>query len=405
MAEFLLIVWTVLVFFLCGRDLLHPSFMLALIWAIGIEVCNLSDLYYPLQPQTTATMVFFIILSSAAGVLPRLALVRFSRRQWLPEASYGERGERILKFLMGISIVGCMWFVAKFLHEMLAYESIAHYFYYARVADMNGEPLVTLNYLEWQIPPLAFATSLCVLYEYAKPSLDVKRRRSDWLWAVALFLSTGMSLCITGTRSVLIVYLLMLILTYMGQRRPSLKNIFIALFLFCMFYAATVYFMRATESDKESKSMWQIMEKHFVLYSTGGIKGFEGYLLGNVEVNHPPIAVLLGEEPTGQMEMIDLGPELQGNVFSAYAVYLYYFGTLAPMVTIIIFLLVGCLHEIRNASMLTFLFSCFASTAAALTVFHDYFFTLFPYMGRVTLLYLFLYACSRIRFVRYGMGR
>jgi oligosaccharide repeat unit polymerase len=300
----------------------------------------------------------------------------------------------LLNLLMLLSIFGCASYISIFFVHIRSYESIALYYYYSRVAELNELPLVDVNWLLAQIPPLGFVTSLFVFVE----GLSDKSYKPKVYLMVLLFVFTGVSLSITGTRSVLIIFLLLLLFIFLGLRRLSATRYIVTTFIVFALYLLSAYFMRASEVEKETLGIVDIFKKYTLLYIFGGIKGFDAYLSENLNVYHQQFAAMFGLQISEVMDFVNLGPDLEGNVYSAFSVYLYYFGYLGALCLVfLVFTIVGFVYEYRYQNVLLFLISCFATVATVLSVFHDYFFALFPYIGRVILIYLILYSAKSFR--------
>jgi hypothetical protein len=203
---------------------------------------------------------------------------------------------------------------------------------------------------------------------------------------------TCISLSITGTRSVLIIYFLVVIFLFSGLRRYSVVTYVVVYFVLIFLFIVSIYFMRATELEKATVSLSDMFLKHFLLYIFGGIKGFDIFLSNNLPVYDRQFAMILGLPMTGTTDFVSVGPDLTTNVYSAFAVYIYHIGFAGALVLVFfVFTLVGVVYEFSYQNILIYLISCFVLATTVLTIFHDYFFSLGPYVGRLFVIYLLLY--------------
>jgi oligosaccharide repeat unit polymerase len=327
----------------------------------------------------------FIFVASLSSLTFRLSVgPRPVYRENFPEFP---GGKKILNLLVWLAIFGCLGYIVIFVEKIGSYASLAHYYYYSRVAELDGAPLVDVGWFMAQMPPLAFVISLFALID----RLSGRDRKQNGFVLCLLLVLTAVALSITGTRSVLIIFVLMLFFSLIGLHRLSFGRNVVVVIVLLSLYMVSVFFMRASDSEKETSTIVDIFLKHTLLYVFGGVKGFDAFLTNGLSVYHQQFAALFGSPAAVSMDFVEIGPGLEGNVYSAFAVYVYYMGYAgALMLVSLIFSVVGFIYEYRYKNALVFLSWCFTVTATALTVFHDYFFSLFPYIGRVFLIYLVL---------------
>lgn len=389
------IIWLYFIFRLAGRDFFHPAFLLTLIWFFGILACDFSGYFYSPTDVSRLIILFFVFLSSGFGLTSKIFFNHLSKTS-KTKINDNKIVVARLNILIVFSIFMCLLYVSSYVTQFANFDNIAEFFYYARVADLNGEPLVNTGWFVGQAPALAFITSLFVVVEIFKQKFTI----SHYLLGTLLFL-TAISLSITGTRSTLVIFLLSVFFLIVSVKRPSVKKICILLIIFFVTYSVSTYFMRSSEADKQSLSLIEIVLNNFVLYIFGGIKGFDIFLNNKININHAQIANILNVKVTESMVFTKLGPNLEGNVFSAFSVYVYYFGWIGTIVFLsVIFTITGMLYELKDKNEFLLISSCFATSSVVLMVFHDYFFAFSPYVGRALILYLFLYKFKKIKITK-----
>jgi len=395
--EFVYFSWVVIVYRLSGRDFLHPAFVILIIWSVGVLAIDISASFYPMTLGGGLLAFVFIAISSVGALTTKIFKINGNRFEIC--LKHTQCDEHLLSLLVYISAVGCVVMLISFVQEIQNYDDIAAYFYFSRVAELKGEPLVVVSWLYAQFPPLGFVTSLFVFVERFKQ----KKITINVVFTVLLVALTSISLSISGTRSVLIIYLLLLLVIYLGGRNiPFWKTIVVG-FIFITVFALSSYFMRASEADKASMSLFEILAKNISIYIFGGIKGFDVFQAQHQIIYHEVFSTLFDSGEASVMSFFNLGFSIESNVYSFFAVYVHYFGWfIGAILVYFIFFAVGLIYEIRFLNVFCFLLSKFALTATVLTVFHDYFFSLFPYIFRTLIIYLILYKIRPIRLLLRG---
>ncbi|MDN3434312.1 O-antigen polymerase [Pseudoalteromonas sp. APC 3356] len=380
-----------LLFFIASHSIisnrmLSPLMIFSSIWLTGVLIFNLSGSLYNVSLIGRGYIIGFVFINIFFEVFS-YKIVEKEHLLQVSSKPFQLSNKKVFYYLIYSSFFLSFIYIYPYYVESLNYESLSNYFYYSRVADKSGTPLVAHPILFQQLPPLMFCMSLLMYIFYCQKTVFNKSKGGIIFLYSYLLLSMSL-LLVSGTRSTTFIFIISLIAIYINASRGNvLKKIIRSILIFlCLFMVLTIL-MRVTNQEKENGLVLFTLLNHIIIYIFGGIKSFDIFLQGGIGIGSEVYQSLLSISPTNIMPYVSIGEDLETNVFSVFSVYFYYFGEFIGMV-LLAFISSICyfFYTFRYVSILFFSTWILLTSCLVLSVFHDYFSVVFPYLIRVVLL-------------------
>jgi hypothetical protein len=127
-----------------------------------------------------------------------------------------------------------------------------------------------------------------------------------------------------------------------------------------------------------------------VIYLFGSVKSYDIYLNKNISISHGVLrSIFYPDSDLKIMEFVTIGEDIYTNVYGAFAVYEYFFSDfLSYLFVFLIFFLIGAIFAQKKHAILLNGVKAILLTSSLLMIFHDYFFSIIPYLARYFLLYI-----------------
>lgn len=354
-----------------------PIIVLFLTWFSGLFVFLFFSSLYSLSVYSLSKIVIYISVALFGFVIGRLITpkVKFSI-ECAPR--YGVLNLIVL-FVFTVLLLNSVLVI----YEAISFGNVSNYFYYKRVEALSSKEGGGFLYGQF----IAFSFVYTIIH------LSYCFNNKEKI-PVILVLSALMFVFIAaseGGRSVSFIYLLVIFFLALVTKRVSLIGSVKFGLIIVFIFAVSSYYMRVSEADKLAGNALGSIFNHLIIYLFGGIKAYDVFLNREISVFHSQLNSIFENTEQFQMPFVLIGEGVSTNVYSAFAIYEYYFGDIFSVLFIfVLFFLAGSLFSVKSNPVLISGFKAFFLSATFLMVFHDYFFALYPYVGRYFLLYLFL---------------
>lgn len=392
MVFFVLFFFFTLTFLLFKKDILNPAFIFVGVWGTGVF---LATLFLSETTDTLFLCTFFIIISILL-ILPYF-IARFNInyiRKFRSYKIFTSNCDLTLLHSFAYAGIGILllFIYLNIIPLMRSYDSLRHYFYLVRRSALDGQPFLSQPWIVAQSIPFLMICSTFLLIEFLK---NTQKKSNMILWLLSFVIFSIASIATNGTRSVFVFNLLSIVFIILSMSKINLKRIFYSAIVFIFIFSTSTYYLRLPEAILEKKRLLLPLLSHLFIYSFGGIVSF-GVVANDLE----PIFNALGG--IGSLPFIDIGKGLSTNVFSAFVVFAHYLHTniIRFLIVMLLPFVLQILHYFKYNSAFTAILWSYFCSALTLTVFHDYFFAIWPYWGRALILYFILYRLKPIRKIR-----
>lgn len=354
-----------------------PPILLSSTWIFGILIfSSLPSLYAP-SIYATSRLLFYVLISFIGYAVGRLIMPRI---KFGTESDLDYKKLKKISYLVFAILVGLALNLA---YEIFNYGNITEYFFIKRVAALSGDGDSSLFLGQFYPFCIAF-TLLHISYcrSYAK-KIPIPLIFSALL---LLFLLSS-----EGGRSVALLYLIIIFFLIVITNRLGVKYLVkYAMIVLAIFFISS-FLMRTTEAQREEGDVVAALVNQLIAYAFGSTKSYDIFLSDHVSIFHSQLNFLLARQSPFQMDFVDIGNNVSTNVFGAFAVYEYYFGYFGSCIFVfILFLLLGAIFSIKNMYALMNGIKAILLACVFLMIFHDYFFAIYPYIGRYIIIYVLL---------------
>jgi len=408
MIEILLIGLLFIYRYVWRLNFFNPAFLILIVWTIGYICYLMFPTLYAIEFETKAIVGAYLILFSLTSILIQGIFKRYTTCPRININTISYVNEKLLIFLNYLAVFGGIFYIYRYVSLYISIGDLSYYFYLVRSSALLGESLIdNSGRLMGNLPSFSMIIFVILFYVYLNKKTKNYNSHYKFLLIVG-FLSSSLMQLVEGARSGLVQYLLILFAIYFLSGRTLTKK-FIGYFSLIVFLFGVIsVFSRIHTDDKNIFEIAYLIMEHIVLYAYGSLKSIDYFFNENIFISHGTfygyissidqflelfmlnkLDIKLSIE---QMQFVEIGPDLFTNVYSFLAVYIFYFGFLGTVLTIIgVSIVVTIIYQLKNNHSIFLLLYAVIVPAIILTTFHDYFFAYIPYFVRVVLLSILIF--------------